>query len=120
MDMEKLTFCLCEGRHDFPGDPKGIFGKSIENPMDFDALFKKANQSIPEGTTDIQVYATGLTAAMLAVVDVCEQRRINLTVLHYSTTDGTYHEQYVGNFETCPFCKNRKSVLDYQCPHCGG
>ena len=117
----EITMCLCEGRHPFPENPKGIFGETIENPMDFDGLLKIADEAIPEGTTDLRVYATGLTAAMLAVVDVCEQRRINLTVLHYNTVDGAYYEQQVGpTFENCPFCKNRMSSLDYQCPYCGG
>ena len=120
--MEKeITMCLCEGRHAFPGDPKGIFGETIADPMDFKHLYEIADKAIAPGVENLKLYATGLSSALLAVVDVCACRRINLIVLHYDKTDDTYREQRVGpTYETCPFCKNRMSSLDYVCPHCGG
>ena len=62
----KYVFELCKGRHTTPAE-NAIFSNSV-NPTDVDALFDEAWGKIPEDCDALDVYVTGLTVAMLAVV----------------------------------------------------
>lgn len=115
--MEKV-FCLFAGRHPIPGDPPAIFPEGID-PMDFDALHAAANAAIPADCTFIRVYVTGLTPAMLAVVEVCFQRGITLEAAHYNRDTGKYQPQFPLVFDHCPFCGAPMRRFDYCCPRCG-
>ena len=88
--------------------------------MDFDALHAAAQAAIPENCTKITVYVTGLTPAMLAVVEVCFQRGITLEALNYNRDTESYQAQYPVAFETCGFCGSRMPRNASYCPHCGG
>jgi hypothetical protein len=118
-NTKKMVMCLFN-RHPFPGDPAPVFPE-VADPCDFAGLYKTANSSIPEGVEELAVYVTGLTSAMLAVVEVCLDRGITLEARHYNAATGSYASQYpVGYFSTCPFCGHRMRDSDYSCPSCGG
>lgn len=114
-----MTFCLFSGRHPIPGNPPAIFPEGID-PMDFDALHAAAQAAIPEDCTAITVYVTGLTPAMLAVVEVCFQRGITLEALNFDRETGEYRSQFPVVFDRCPFCGGRKSRFADYCGRCGG
>lgn len=90
----KHTFCLCAGRHPIPGNPPAIFPQTV-NPLDTDGLYQTANAAIPADCTDLTVYVTGLTVAMLSVVRVCVDRGIALNALHYDRDSDSYYPQAV-------------------------
>lgn len=92
--MAKYTFALCAGRHPIPGDPPAIFPGTV-NPLDVGGLYLTAEAAIPADCTDLTVYVTGLTVAMLAVVRVCFARGILLTALHYDRDTDSYYPQEV-------------------------
>lgn len=115
--MEKV-FCLFAGRHQIPGNPPAIFKDGID-PMDFYALYKTADAAIPADCTFIRVYVTGLTTAMLAVVNVCFQRGITLEAAHYNRDTGKYQAQFPVVFDHCPFCGSPMRKSDFYCPNCG-
>lgn len=115
--MDKLVRELCRGRHSTPAS-EAIFPAEV-NPIDTDALYGMAWDSIPEDTTDLVVYVTGLTPAMLAVVKVCADRRISLVAMHYDRVSGEYYPQTILQYTTCGFCGGRMGWQDWTCPHCG-
>lgn len=86
-------FALCAGRHEMPVG-EAIF-EQIANPNDYCWMEKQANSKLEDGIFELHVYVTGLTAAMLAVTNVCIKRNIRLIAHHYNPTTGKYHEQVV-------------------------
>lgn len=102
----KYVFGLCEGRHQIPVD-RYIFG-SVIDPTDYVALLETANKAIPADCTRLVVYVTGLTPAMLAVVAICNCRRIALDAMHYDRDTGSYYRQVVLMAETENDVKEKK------------
>lgn len=108
---------LCRNRHPLPVE-EYIFEQEI-NPLDFNAMHDTALKfvldhcniiecgqwSAPNQTdwTDVSalvgdeliVYATGLTAALCAVINVCQAHGVPLTVMHYDRVSGEYLPQKV-------------------------
>ena len=111
----EYRFTLCAGRHDTPAE-KAIF-QEIADPMATNALYKQANAAIPADATKLVVYVTGLTTAMLAVVQVCFDRGITLVAMNYDREVGEYLPQDVLWFDHCVFCGSPKWG-DF-CPRCG-
>ena len=113
--MEKIM-TLCAGRHDTQASD-AIFD-SIDDPMDFRGMRRHVEEVLSPDITDLTVYVTGLTPAMLSVAEVCDDREINLTAMHYDRTTGNYKKQIViAGYMTCPVCGHR--VRGYFCSHCG-
>ena len=113
----RYTFGLCSGRHDIPVE-KYLFD-TISDPTDFDSMYKQAVAAIPADCTELAVYVTGLTAAMLAVVRACNDLNISLVAYHYDRDNGVYVEQTVINTSpSCQFCVAPTRVF-LCCPHCG-
>jgi hypothetical protein len=115
--MSTYKLGLCNGRHQLPEVDGYVYGTEV-NPMDFTEMELTANESIPADADHIDLYVTGLTAATLAVVKVCECRAINLTCWHYDREQGNYQPQQIfRGFRPCPFCGYRH--LGDWCPNCG-
>ena len=113
----RYTFGLCSGRHDIPVD-KYLFD-TISDPTDFDSMYMDVVSAIPVDCTELCVYVTGLTAAMLTVVRVCDEMDIGLTAYHYDRNKGVYVAQKIIDLgPVCPFCQTPKRMHDF-CPHCG-
>lgn len=114
----KYTFGLCSSRHEMPVD-KFLFPEELD-PTNFKAMANMAFDAIPKDADRLEVYITGLTAAILAVVDVCERRKIDLIAYHYNRETGEYLPQTVLTFDTCLFCGHRHSQYGgWYCPNCG-
>lgn len=113
----KYEFELCKGRHATPAT-EAIFPMEVD-PTDTGALFAIAEERIPRDATEIVVYVTGMTPAMLAVVEVCWKWGITLTAMHYNRDSGEYFPQCVLLYGRCAFCGKPYSVWDWACPHCG-
>ena len=116
----QYTFVLCPAHHRTPKEAKqGIFPETVINPSAVDELREIAENAIPADCTELVVYVTGLTPAMLAVVAVCVDRGISLTAMHYNP-EGGYYPQQVTYYVTCLWCGNRRSPRGNYCPVCGG
>ena len=89
----KRIFELCAGRHCTPAEAS-IFQETL-NPLEIEELHRIADAAIPTDTTELVVYVTGLTVAMLSVVRVCLERGISLTAMHYDRESGNYYPQLV-------------------------
>lgn len=91
--MKTYSFGLCEDRHRMPIH-EGIFPHTVEC-IRADLLEKKAEERIPLDCDKLEIYVTGLTMAMLAVVRVCSKRGIHLTAYHYNPKYRMYTKQEV-------------------------
>ena len=117
-EYRAISAGLCEGRHPLPVDMY-IFGHEIADPTDVCSLYEAAYAAIPEDITHIDLYATGLTVATLAVVQVCSDREISLTVMHYDLKSGTYYPQIISSEDRCGYCGALLKHDDSYCHHCG-
>lgn len=114
-----ITAGLCAGRHEIPGVDNYIFPETIEDPMDFDGMSIRVYEWIAEqgfgytnhswnptfgaDYTDIPVsigdtlvvYVTGCTPALGAVISICVDSGIPLTLMHYDRATGGYKPQVV-------------------------
>lgn len=117
----RYTFELCKGRHETPATA-AIFPAEL-NPLDVLGMYETAYKAIPEDCTDLVLYVTGLSVAMISVIDVCIDRGITMTAMHYDRASNTYYRQSVTQFISCPFCGSRvPGTTIYHavyCPHCG-
>ena len=115
--MKKLG--LCQGRHEIPQVTGYIFTNEV-NPLDVDGLELSAKKTLLElfpevkhtfihGTniyiTDmadvgymevrgcLMLYVTGLTVALVAVINACKELGITLTLMHYDRATEGYYPQ---------------------------
>lgn len=94
MKKNKKTLVLCEGRHEMPSVVEGaIFGNSL-NPLDVDGLEKTASEKLA-GIQHLTLYVTGLTVALVAVINVCRQNDIELALMHFDRSSGGFYRQEV-------------------------
>jgi len=89
----KKNLALCEGRHPIPGVSGAVFPGTV-NPVDVAALDALAAQSL-EGVTELTLYVTGLTVALVAVINACHKNGVRLVLMHYDRTTGGYYPQEV-------------------------
>lgn len=88
------TLALCEGRHEMPAVVEGaIFGNSI-NPLDVEGLEKVASEKLAD-VQELTLYVTGLTVALVAVINVCHEKGIKLTLMHFDRVAGNYYQQVI-------------------------
>lgn len=95
--MSTIKIALCEGRHAMPEDVQGSIFPNTLNPTDLTAIndiamkFMKAHQD-----DKVNVYVTGLTVALVAVINAAVKVQCaNLTLYHYDRDTGSYFPQPV-------------------------
>lgn len=85
---------LCRGRHEIPQAVDGSIFKTEVDPLDVRALEAEA-ADVLKGTNTLTLYVTGLSVALVAVINVCHDLGINLTLMHYNRATGEYYPQPV-------------------------
>ena len=97
--MKTVKVALCD-RHEMPEDVTGsIFGATIDNPMMFNEMEQIvmayiSNAGLKSGD-NMYLYVTGLTAAVVAVINTCIRNKISLTLYHYDKNTGEYAPQHL-------------------------
>lgn len=92
--MNKKIYALCEGRHAMPEEVEGsIFSKTL-NPLDVEGMEKIANDRLA-GVEELTLYVTGLTVALVAVINICHRKKIELLLMHFDRNTGNYYPQWV-------------------------
>ena len=66
----------------FPDDVSWIISH-LDDEHQQEVFRMRANLAIPEGTTELVVYMSGLARLHTALKEVCQARNINLTALWY-------------------------------------
>jgi hypothetical protein len=121
--MQFFVFGLIKGRHELPKAVEGyIFTTPIEDVTDVRGLEQIARDSMAfyavwRGVedslaiyvggefdslqfdiplySDVTIYVTGLTVALIAALNVLRERKASVTLMHYDSTTGGYYSQQV-------------------------
>lgn len=93
---DHASMALCEGRHAIPQAEDGsIFGNTID-PLDPQALQTEAESKLRElDIKSLDLYVTGLTVALISVLNACRQLEIEVILYHYDRESGNYYPQQV-------------------------
>lgn len=92
---DTVNVALCESRHEIPEATDGaIYPAEIANPMDFGVLREIARDSLTpafvDGVKTVNVYVTGLTPALLSVINYCRECNVKCVTYHYDRSSGKY------------------------------
>lgn len=88
------NMCLCEARHNIPEATEGAIYPNSINPLDVCGLEEYALNKL-QGVKALNLYVTGLSVALVAVINVCHREGIMLTLWHYNRDNGEYYPQTV-------------------------
>lgn len=84
---------LCAGRHKTPALDGAIFENEISDPTNLTYMRDVANEKLYD-CEELDLYVTGLTVALIEVINACLDYRIPLTLWHYDkNTDGYYKQE---------------------------
>lgn len=101
-----LNMGLCEGRHAIPEVTDGYIFSSEVNPTDLrelnsiavdklmDACEKEYNDK-KQIVEHLNLYVTGLTVALIEVLNICKIYNIRVTLYHYNRDTNSYYPQEV-------------------------
>lgn len=93
MENNKINLGLCQGRHSIPQVTEYIFTQEV-NPLDVDGLTRQAVVSLlPFAGKQINLYVTGLTVALVAVINTAITHGITLILWHFDRESGNYYPQ---------------------------
>ena len=105
MNKKTINLAVCEGRHDMPSNvTRAIFPQrlpDIKNTLALEdwALGSLFRQVKEEGCTFktcyLNVYVTGLTVAVVAIINICHEYGISVSLWHHDRETGEYFEQKV-------------------------
>ena len=92
-DSEKIM-CLCEGRHDIPQAIDGAIFPQVVNPTDFKGMADVIKEKL-SGCTHLTLYVTGLTVALVEVLNYCTIHEVQVCLMHYDRETKDYYAQVV-------------------------
>ena len=86
---------LCKGRHEIPEAVDGaIFENAIADVTAVKQMEESAMQRL-EGVSNLTLYVTGLTVALISVLNACKRLGIKVTLMHFDRATGKYYSQEV-------------------------
>ena len=95
LKVASASLALCEARHEMPVEGS-IFGNSISDPTNVGRLEFEACKRLKGLDVEyLDLYVTGLTVALIAVLNVCKDLKIKVTLYHYNRETGDYYPQEV-------------------------
>ena len=86
------SFELCAGRHKTPAKNGAIFENEVKNVKNLDKMYSIIKDKL-DGYDEVIVYVTGLTVALVEVINFCQDYNIGLTLMHYDKETNSYYEQ---------------------------
>jgi len=92
--VNKLTLGLIKGRHDIKPVTDYIFEESVIEPFDYAYMRKTIHQKLGDCNC-LHLYVTGLTQALIEVVNYCIFSNIKLTLYHFNRDTNKYETQDV-------------------------
>lgn len=95
IEVDTASMELCKGRHETPATDGAIFETEV-NPLDVTALELEAKERLTSlNITKLNLYVTGLTVALVAVLNVTRELGIKVTLWHFNRETGKYYCQEV-------------------------
>jgi len=92
-EMKKMKLGLCEGRHPIEGIEGYVFTSTLD-PTDIQGMSKACHDKL-WNCSGLDLYVTGLTVALVTVINYCCHNHIPLTLWHYDRDTGDYYPQKV-------------------------
>lgn len=91
-----VSMALCKGRHEIPEAIDGAIFDSEVNPLKVAELEAEAKHKLGKlGCKVLNLYVTGLTVALVAVLNACRELGITVCLYHYDRETGSYYSQEV-------------------------
>lgn len=91
---KKLEMALCEGSHEIPKAVDGAIFPQQLNPLDLVGMRTTAAAKLA-GVEALDLYVTGLTVALVEVINFCRANGASLTLWHFDRGTGDYYPQAV-------------------------
>lgn len=88
------NFMLFNGRHQIPGVYNSIFGYSVKDIYDVESMRETIHSKL-KNQKRVYLYVTGLTIALVEVINYCTKNDIHLTLYHYNRETKDYFTQGV-------------------------
>ena len=87
---------LVQGRHEISEVKDYIFTNTLDpaDIMGIRSLAKKSLDFLDKGDS-LTVYVTGLTVALVEVINICHSKGVRLTLMHFDRNTGSYFPQEV-------------------------
>jgi hypothetical protein len=92
---------VCKGRHEIPSVTGGyIFSREIPaemlvNPLALEDEALNNLSNLLSGNTDVNLYVSGLTVAVMATVNACKALGLKVTLMHFNRENGEYYPQEI-------------------------
>lgn len=110
---------LCDSRHDNPiANQGGLFPRCLMNPMDvlgMENILMRKIEDVYICPNTMFCVVTGMTTALVALINVCARKHIRLVLLHYDIVHDAYHMQVVINYkrdERAEIIEGNSHVID--------
>ena len=95
MTTRRVKFTTCEARHEMPEPMPALFPNTVD-PTDVGALDAIVHETLKERSIGaVDLYVTGLTVCVGAVIAYCVRHYIPLTLYHFDRATGGYYPQIV-------------------------
>lgn len=85
---------LCRGRHEITDAVDGAVFPNELNPLDIAGIDADCAESL-QGVTELTLYVTGLTVALVSVLNYCHANNVKVTLMHFDRDSGNYYPQDV-------------------------
>lgn len=95
IEVDSASMELCKDRHSTPATDGAIFETEV-NPLDIIVLESHAKERLANlNITSLSLYVTGLTVALIAVLNATKELNIKVTLWHFDRESGKYYCQEV-------------------------
>ena len=100
MNMKILKYGVCAGRHDLPVEdyifPAELSSELIADPETLQEMaLEKLMAAVSDCETELELYVTGLTVAVIAVIEAAKKLDLPVTLYHYNKVKGEYYAQHL-------------------------
>lgn len=90
----RKVLALCDGRHEMPSEVQGSIFNTTLDPLDVEGMERTA-EAVLNDTKELVLYVTGLSVALVSVINVCHKKGIKLTLMHFDRSTSDYYPQVV-------------------------
>lgn len=95
IEVDTASMELCKARHETPAEDGAIFETEVD-PLDVVGLESQAKERLVSlNITRLHLYVTGLTVALIAVLNATRELNIKVTLWHFDRESGKYYCQEV-------------------------
>ena len=94
MEKSPKVMTLFKYRHSMPKEASESVFKAVRDPTDLNLLMDQAHNALQD-CSELKLYVTGLSTALVTVINYCIFNSIPLTLMHHDRKTNTYFPQTV-------------------------